>query len=167
MYSEQIAHVKLVRNLKERERKTTELVKQKLKLVVAMKKAEDAKEKGEDPPMVKTGCCGLCGESVEAVPHYTQKVKEIREEIETKLRVEDAEYCKAAFVTFKTVSSAVCSISSQLCSAVAFRLSCSRPHTDTTSLSIIGVIGGDGWMITLSSSSSPPLLTWLFACFRR
>jgi len=132
MYSEQIAHVKLVRNLKERERKTTELVKQKLKLVVAMKKAEDAKEKGEDPPMVKTGCCGLCGESVEAVPHYTQKVKEIREEIETKLRVEDAEYCKAAFVTFKTVSSAVKASRVKLTDEESWEIRAATRPTDIT-----------------------------------
>mmetsp|Transcript_14602 Transcript_14602/g.20432 ORF Transcript_14602/g.20432 Transcript_14602/m.20432 type:complete len:761 (+) Transcript_14602:93-2375(+) len=107
LYPGQIKYIRVVKDLKEREKKTLELQKNSLSLLVAQAKAADAAEKGEDPPMVRTKFFGLCGEKVEAVPHFDSEVKRIKGEIEEKLTVESAEYCRAAFVTFNSVTTAI------------------------------------------------------------
>mmetsp|Transcript_23297 Transcript_23297/g.56492 ORF Transcript_23297/g.56492 Transcript_23297/m.56492 type:complete len:746 (+) Transcript_23297:57-2294(+) len=102
-YPGEVAHVQLVRNLKEMDKQVKLLQKEQLKLVVARKKAETA----EEPPTVKLGFCGCMGEKVEAIPHHESEVKRIRAEIEEKCCFEKSEYCHAAFVSFKNVATAV------------------------------------------------------------
>jgi len=100
-FPNQIAFVTPVLDRKEMTLKVKELQKLSLAHLVAVHKAETSPE----PPTTKTGCCGCVGETVEAVPYYKGKADELRGEIREEYP--DAEYKNAAFVSFKTVSSAV------------------------------------------------------------
>jgi len=104
-YPNQIAHVRTVHDLAAIEKKTTELQKNTLKLALARKKQADLAP-GEGPVQVKLGCLGLCGEKVDAIPHFTKVCAELREEIE-KMYKDGPTFSKAAFVTFSSVSTAI------------------------------------------------------------
>ncbi|GAB5353223.1 hypothetical protein AAMO2058_000019100 [Amorphochlora amoebiformis] len=102
-YPDSISHVEPVHDLSVLDTKIKELQSGEVALMKVKTKSE-TRSLEDGPLMTRNKCGGCCGDEVEAVKYYTEKVENLKKEIG---ELKEGKFCNAAFVTFKSLAVAV------------------------------------------------------------